>query len=122
MIQHSFLSDVESVNLFLLTTEATWEFHVPEFGDLDRWAEPVQRCAVHTHTHTHLVVCTAKSHPVSMSQGHPFSSVLPSSHRSSTIDGTDVGLIVGSLFIFAFSDHKTEFPRMTVVQLPFHSA
>lgn len=40
------LSDAESANLFLLTTEATREFHVPKFGDLDRWAEPGHRCAV----------------------------------------------------------------------------
>lgn len=40
------LSDAESANLFLLTTETTREFHVPKFGDLDRWAEPGQRCAL----------------------------------------------------------------------------
>lgn len=36
LIQHQILSDVESANVFLLTTEATWEFHAPKFGDLEK--------------------------------------------------------------------------------------
>lgn len=56
----------------------------------------------YTHTHTHLVVCSAKFHPVPLSLGLPFFSVLSSSHHSSTIDRTDTGVIVEGFIVFIF--------------------
>ena len=113
------LTDAGSAHLSLLTIEGTREFHVPKLGYLVRCANVRPKMCS-----THLVVCAAKFHIVPMTQGHPFSHMLPSSHRGSTVAGTDVGQVITdcrkALYWLSLTVKlHPSFPRMSMVQLSF---